>query len=291
MDAAALRLHVDWLISKGIDGLMPCGTTGEGPLLDASERKCVLETVVEIVNHRVPVIAHVGTATARETINLARHAREWGVDAVSVVTPYFFRLPEEALVAYYRRVADAVPDVPFFLYNIPQNTGNALSLSTVEAVYRHCPNVCGIKDSSGDLGVLTGFIALGNGGFRVVCGSDRLLLRALKAGACASISGNANVVPEVLVSLYRAFSDGDLERATEEQRHLDRVRELLLDGQSLGLFKHALSLRGLRGGDVRSPLLQPSVTIRDTVTEQWKALSFLAATQKTDEATQPSADH
>lgn len=254
VDEEALRTHVTWLIDKGVHGLMPCGTTGEGPLLTTAERRYVLEKVVEAAAHRVAVIAHVGVASTSETIDLARHARDVGADAISAVTPYYFRLPEQALVAHYCRLAEAVPDLPVFLYNIPQCTGNSLTRAAVEAIVARCPNVVGIKDSSGDLSSLLGFVGVNGGDFRVVCGSDGLLLQALQAGACAGVSGNANVFPEVVVELFRAFWQGDMEGARRQQSLLDVARRAMGDGADLALLKAMLEARGFASGPVRSPL-------------------------------------
>ncbi len=254
IDENALCAHVEWLIEKGVHGLMPCGTTGEGPLLTMPERKHVVRIVTATVDGRVPVLAHVGAPTTRETIELARHAQECGAEAISVVTPYYFRLPDDALVEHFCRVAGEVTDTPVFLYNIPQNTGNALSREIVEAVVERSPNVTGIKDSGGDLRTLSSFVGLKDGSFQVVCGSDGLLLSALKTGACASVSGNANVCPGIVVNLFDAFWKGDQDTARRQQELLDQVREALRNGQSISLIKRALEFWGLRGGTVRPPL-------------------------------------
>jgi 4-hydroxy-tetrahydrodipicolinate synthase len=256
VDEEALRAHVEWLIGRGVHGLMPCGTTGEGPLLTVPERKRLLEVVHAVARGRVAVIAHVGAASTRETTELARHAGRCGVEAVAVVTPYYYRLPEAALVKHFCQVASSVPDLSLFLYNIPANTGNALSLSSVEQIVERCPNVMGIKDSSGDLDTLSGFVGLREGQFQVVCGSDRLVLRALAAGACACVSGNGNVFPEVVVELFRAFRDGDQQTASRQQARLDQLRQALQDGRSISLLKRVLELRGLAAGSVRSPLAE-----------------------------------
>jgi 4-hydroxy-tetrahydrodipicolinate synthase len=271
LDEEALRTHVTWLIDKGVHGVMPCGTTGEGPLLAVSERKRVVEVVVEAVAHRVPVLAHVGTLTTHETIDMARHAQGCGVEAISVVTPYYFQLPEEALVRHFCRVADAVADTPVFLYNIPQNTGNAISISAVEAITARCSNVVGIKDSSGNEDTLLSLIGLNEGRFQVVCGNDSLLSYALEAGACASVSGNANVFPEVVVGLFHAFWQGDLDGVRRQQERLNQVIESL-QGGSLSLFKRILELRGLKGGVARSPL--PEVTRETVINTQQKLRSY-----------------
>jgi len=272
LDEEALRTHVTWLIDKGVHGVMPCGTTGEGPLLAVSERKRVVEVVVEAVAHRVPVLAHVGTLTTHETIDMARHAQGCGVEAISVVTPYYFQLPEEALVRHFCRVADAVADTPVFLYNIPQNTGNAISISAVEAIIARCPNVVGIKDSSGNKDTLLSLMGLNEGRFQVVCGNDSLLSYALEAGACASVSGNANVFPEVVVGLFRAFWQGDLDGVRRQQERLNQVIESLQGGPTLSLFKRILELRGLKEGVVRPPL--PEATRDTLINTQQKLRSY-----------------
>jgi 4-hydroxy-tetrahydrodipicolinate synthase len=272
VDEAALRTHVNWLVDQGVHGVMPCGTTGEGPLLTMAERKRVVEVVVASVNHRLPVIAHVGALTTHETLELADHAQSCGVEAISIVTPYYFHLSDNALVEHFCRVAGVVPNTPVFLYNIPQNTGNVLSRPAVEAIIARCPNVVGIKDSAGDLEALSSLVGLKEGKFQVICGSDTLLLSALQAGACASVSGNANVFPEVVVELFHAFWQGDLDGARRQQAHLDQIIETLQRGAGLSMFKRVLELRGLKGGAVRPPL--PEATAEMLANAQQKLQSY-----------------
>ncbi len=254
VDERALQAHVEWLVTQGVHGLMPCGTTGEGPLLAQAEREIIIEIVVDAAAGRVPVIAHVGAITTRETVELAEHAAAVGVAAISAITPYYFALPEQALVEHFCRVAEVAADTPMFLYNLPARAGNHVTRSCAEAVIARCPNVVGIKDSSGNLGTLSSFFGLKGGKFQVACGSDALLLRGLQAGASAGVSGNANVFPEVLVGLVEAFWRGDLTAACCQQEKLDLIRATLQDGSHLALYKHMLELRGLRCGGIRAPL-------------------------------------
>ena len=205
IDERALQAHVDWLIKKGVHGLMPCGTTGEAPLLAQAEREIITEIVVDAAAGRVSVIAHVGAITTRETVELAEHAAAVGVAAISAITPYYFALTDAALTEHFCRVATAAPDLPMYLYNLPARAGNHVTRSCAEAVLARCPNVVGIKDSSGDLATLSSFFGLKGGMFQVACGSDALLLRGLQAGALAGVSGNANVFPEVLTGLFEAI--------------------------------------------------------------------------------------
>lgn len=256
IDEGAMSALCDWLVRKGVHGLMPCGTTGEGPLLSMDERYRLLEVVLAAVNGRVPVIAHVGAATTRETIDLAKHAQSLAVQAVSIVTPYYFPVSQDAMVEHFCRTANAVPDMPVYLYNIPSRTVNSFTRAGAEAVIARCPNVVGVKDSSGSLDSIKSFIGLKEGQFQVTCGSDNLIYKALQAGAVASVSGNGNAYPEVIVKMFEAFWRGDLKAAAHQQAILDQVRDLLQNGGDLSLLKRGVDLRGLKGGAVRPPLLE-----------------------------------
>lgn len=256
IDEGAMVALCNWLIGKGVHGLMPCGTTGEGPLLTTDERKRLLELVLKAAGGRVPVIAHVGAATTRETIELAKHAQTLGVEAVSVVTPYYFPVSQGAMVEHFCRTAESVPEMPVYLYNIPSRTVNIFTRAGAEAVIARCPNVVGVKDSSGSLESIRSFVGLKNGAFQVTCGSDNLIFEALKIGAVASVSGNGNAYPEVIVKLFEAFWKGDLETAAHQQQVLDVVRNLLQNGGDLSLLKRGVDFRGMRGGAVRPPLAE-----------------------------------
>jgi dihydrodipicolinate synthase/N-acetylneuraminate lyase len=253
VDLDALVTHADWLLSKGVHGLMPCGTTGEGPLLSAAERMQVTAVVLDVASGRAPVVAHVGAASTAETVALALDAVERGAEALSVVCPYYYRLPPPALVDHFVTVAESVPQSPVYLYNIPQLTGNALSPALAAEIHARAPNVVGIKDSTGDLQSLGEYGIIEEGRFQVICGSDGLILPALHQGAVGCVSGNANVFPELVVHLFDSVQQGHGGRAEQLQATLDRVRSILLDGRSIGLMKQMLGQRGLPASPVRPP--------------------------------------
>ena len=275
IDGDALQAHADWLIEKGVHGLMPCGTTGEGPLLTAAERKEVLDMVAEAADGRVPLLAHVGGITTRETIDLAVHAAARGADAVSVVTPYYFKLPDRAMVEHFCAVAGAVPETPVFLYNIPQCTGNWVNPAMLREVAGRCPNVIGIKDSAGYITLLQAFIQLAEGSFQVACGSDALVFQAFQAGACACVSGNANAFPEVVVGIFECFWAGDLVGAEIQQQLLNEVREALHNGGSIAMIKRAIEMRGLQAGGVRPPLADVVAGEVEVASERLRAAGLL----------------
>jgi 4-hydroxy-tetrahydrodipicolinate synthase len=258
VDDRALERLVEFEIQSGVHGLSPCGTTGETALLAPEEREHIAEVVVRAARGRLPVLVQTGAASTDLTIALTRHAQKIGADAATVVTPWYFRHGDQALIEHYVCVAASVPDFPIYLYNIPQLIGNNLTSAVVHAIAERCPNVVGLKDSSGQLAQIIESAAARGGHFNVAIGSDGLLLPALSVGIPAGISGNANACPELLVELYQAYWRGDLAAAQEAQAHIQFVRHILKDGSDLSLFKAVLTYRGIPAGGVRAPLLNAS---------------------------------
>lgn len=254
VDTEALKRLVDFLIENGVHGLYPCGTTGEGMLMNSAERKLVAETVVEAAKNRVPVMVHVGAFSTSETVDLALHARSIGADAVGVVAPYFYKVDREGLLRHYKTVADAVSDMPVYIYNLPGNTGNDIPPALAGQIAAACPNVVGIKDSSKDLARLEAYIAQLGPEYQVIVGSDALVLPTLVMGGAGVISAVANVFPEPVVGLYNAFKAGDLKKARELQFKVNKLRDTLKQGPYLAAFKAALSMRGVEFGGSKSPL-------------------------------------
>lgn len=251
----ALRSHVDFLIAAGVNGLYPCGTTGEVVLLSVDEREKVAEVVVDEAAGRVTVFVQVGGAPTATVLHLAAHARAIGADGVGVMTPNFYRLPRRALKEFYQTVAASVPDdFPVYLYNIPQCTCNDLTPDLAGELAAECPNVTGIKNSTADLIRIQQLIEATPPGFSTIQGCDKLLLPGLVVGAQGSVSGNANVWPEGFVSLYRHFQTGDLAAARRDQQLINRLADVLRDGACLAHFKAAMRVRSRDMGEVRRPL-------------------------------------
>lgn len=272
IDTAAIRNLVEFLVGRGIHGLFPGGTTGESPLLTAAERRLLAETVVDAVAGRVPVIIHTGAITTAETVELTRHARSIGAQAAAVLPPYYFRHSDQGLLRHFRTVAEQVPDFPIYLYNNPPVTGNTISAELIAHLVESCPNVVGMKDSSGALETLFTVAMLRDGAFNTAGGSDGQILAGVALGFDACISGNANVVPELIVALFNTAKEGNLAAARELQRKVDAVRRLLGDGGDLSLFKGILAQRGIKVGAVRAPLLQAPEAV---IAQRWQALTAL----------------
>lgn len=269
IDEGRTAALVDFLIERRIAGLFPLGTTGEGPLLTTAERKQVAEWVVRRAAGRVPVIIHTGAITTAETLELTRHARDVGADAVAIVPPYFYKLSDAALFEHYAVIARALPDVPIYLYHNPGVTPNSLTTELVFRLAEAFPNVTGLKDSSGSLAILFASRSLHGGAFNTASGPDGLILAAQAIGIDACVAGNANYLPELVVSLYEAVQRGDLETGRRLQAQLDDARRILGDGSDLSLFKAMCARRGVPIGDVRAPLRPAAV---ERVDAAWHAL-------------------
>ena len=246
-----LRRQVDRFIQAGVNALFCLGTNGEFYALDRQEKIEVLEIVREQAGERVPVCAGVGCVTTAETVAFAREAERLGADAVSVITPYFVALGQEQLYSHFRTVAEAV-ELPVILYNIPARTGNTITPETLERL-SVIPNVIGIKDSSGKLESVQGFIEAASDGCSVLAGTDSLVLPGLRAGASGTVSGLANVVPELLVEVYRFWKMGADDDAERSQARLTSVREILKLGNPNSITKRAVNLLGFPVGPCRAP--------------------------------------
>jgi 4-hydroxy-tetrahydrodipicolinate synthase len=272
VDLAAVRRLVDFLIGRGVAGLFPGGTTGEGPLLATEERRQLAEAVIEAAGGRLPVIVHVGAVSTRETAELARHAQAAGADAVAIVAPYYYSYSEGALFQHFERVAAQVPDLPIYLYHNPFVGRSHLTVGLFARLVKEVGNVAGVKDSSSNLELVRAGVGLRGGQLNIASGDDGLILAAMALGADACVSGNSNVVPELVVALTRAAAEGDLPRARKLQAKLDAARAILGDGGDLSIFKGVLALRGVPMGAVRGPMLQAS---ERKIRECWQALSDL----------------
>jgi 4-hydroxy-tetrahydrodipicolinate synthase/2-dehydro-3-deoxy-phosphogluconate/2-dehydro-3-deoxy-6-phosphogalactonate aldolase len=251
VDPAATAAHATFVVEHGASAVFPLGTNGEFAMLTGAERHRVVEAVVDAVD--VPVIAGVGRPSTRETVASAQHAARVGADGVVAVTPYYYPLDEDAAVAHYRAVADAV-DVPTYVYHIPSRTGNDLSLATM-ARLAAVDGVAGIKDSSKDVPWLAQAVDA-NPGLTFLVGSDALLVPGLDLGCSGLVSAVANAFPELVVDLYGAYDAGDDARARDLQSTVFEVRAALKRGPYMAGVKTALSLRdpGFDVGDLRAPL-------------------------------------
>jgi 4-hydroxy-tetrahydrodipicolinate synthase len=259
LDLAATEAVIERFIEAGVSGISPLGSTGEASHLTSDERKRFAEEVVSIAAGRVPIVIGVGFSGTRETEELARHAQEAGADAVLVVSPFYWKVGEEALFRHFATVAEAV-DIPVVIYNLPMLTGIDLSPSLVARIAAECPNAVGLKDTVTEYNHVVGVLQKVKPvrpDFSVLCGWEDLILPSLLAGADGSICAFANVAPELFVNLVEAAQSGDLTRAAELHR---KVLTLVTLGThsdpAMGAIKVAMNKLGVPiSPAVRGPAL------------------------------------
>jgi 4-hydroxy-tetrahydrodipicolinate synthase/2-dehydro-3-deoxy-phosphogluconate/2-dehydro-3-deoxy-6-phosphogalactonate aldolase len=255
LDLERTRWLIDYVIEGGVHGVFPCGTMGEGPLLSSDEKLEVIASAVEAAAGRVPVLAGVGCPSTRETAELARGAERAGADAVIVVTPYYYPLSDEGLLAHYRAVSGAV-GVPVLVYHIPSRTGNYMPVGLIPQL-AGIPDVVGLKDSSGDVTFLQSAMALAPE-WRFFVGSDAMLQVGFFLGVHGAVSGVANAFPGLVVDLYDAAQAGDWERVRTRQATVMAVRDVIRAGTYLSGIKGALRALGRDVGAPRLPLVGAS---------------------------------
>jgi len=251
---ASVRKLVNHLIDGGVHGLFPVGSQGEAFSLTLEQKKEIIRIVIDETRGRVPVYAGTGAVTTRETIETTKMAQDLGVNAVSVITPYFIIPNQKELIAHYTAIAKACPGLPVLLYSNPDRTQVPFPISTVLELAA-VDNIIGIKDSSGDMSLTGEYIRLTRGmNFHVLMGRDTLIYAALCYGATGSICATGNVDPRVPVEIYEAFIAGDHKRALDAQFRLAPLRVAFGLGTFPVVVKEALTMIGIDAGPAILPI-------------------------------------
>ena len=252
VDETAVNALVEYFIAAGVNGLYVLGTTGESPLLTRAQKEAMVAAVLKAVDGRIPVMVHVGTLPVSECLSFAQRVQELGVRFLSAIPPYYFAFGEEDLLCYYRALLDVVrPDCRLFAYNIPAFARNAIPPAVLQTL-AHDERFAGVKDSAGDFALTQQYLSVLPQDRKVFIGSDDLINRALTAGVQGSISGNANVLPELFVALYQARQSGDDAKTEMLQGMVDRLAQATCYG-NLPLLKLGMKWRGVDAGEALMP--------------------------------------
>ncbi|MEV7339875.1 4-hydroxy-tetrahydrodipicolinate synthase [Streptomyces sp. NPDC093544] len=252
LDLEGARLLADRLVAEGCDGLVLSGTTGESPTTTDAEKSALVRAVRETVGDRAAVVAGVGTADTRHTVELALEAEKAGADGLLVVTPYYSRPPQEAVEAHFREIADA-SGLPIALYDIPGRTGTRIEPDTMIRLAEH-PRIVAVKDCAYDLLGTQKVLARTELAYYTGCDEYVLAMRAI--GGSGYISTVANVAPRQFRAILDAFDSGDTAEAARLQQRAVPLIELMMSTGLPGTVttKGLLGALGLPAGPVRSPL-------------------------------------
>jgi 4-hydroxy-tetrahydrodipicolinate synthase len=247
-EAQRLARH---LVDHGSEGLVVAGSTGEASTLTDDEQTTLFRVVKDAVGTDASVVAGTGTNWTEHSVALTREAEKAGADAALVVTPYYNRPPQDALLAHFRTVADS-SNLPILLYDVPSRTATKIEVDTILRAAEH-PNIVGLKDASNDISTSTLLAARLPAGFEIYSGDDGMTLAYQAIGAVGVISVVAHVMGDLILEQFKAFESGDIARAREIQFIQQRHNATLLAGNPISI-KAAVNMIGFKVGDPRSPL-------------------------------------
>lgn len=253
VDIPALRRLIAWQIEAGTQALVLCATTGECATLSDREWACVLSAALEETGGRVPIIAGTGRNDTMHSLRLCRQAGQLGVQGVLTVTPYYNKTTQQGLIRHFTYLAEH-GDVPMLLYNVPSRTGMTIQAETYAALAEH-PNIYGVKEASGDFGLMLKLRRLCPPDFALYSGNDDQIVPILALGGLGVISTMANVVPAETQSICQRMQEGDLKGAAEEQLRLQPLIEALFAEVNPIPVKAALARMGRAEGTLRLPLI------------------------------------
>lgn len=258
INVTATEQIVDHLIERGIDGLFLLGSNGEFHVLTQKEKVDFAKYVIKYVDGRIPVYVGTGACSTKEAVELSKKMEEIGADACSVLAPYFFQPTEDELYDYFHTIAKSI-EIPIILYNIPKTVGYNLSSLLVEKLAR-VPNIQGIKDSSGDVAILQGYIdATEDTNVSVLVGSDSKITTAYAMGAKGAVAGTSNLLTDTLVGLHRALMEKDQEKGMFYQDEIEHLRKVLKLGTVPSVLKRSMELAGISEvGPARFPVNEVS---------------------------------
>jgi 4-hydroxy-tetrahydrodipicolinate synthase len=268
-----LKDLVDFNIEKGVDGLVPMGTTGESPTLSHEEHIKVIEIVCKHVNKRIPVIAGAGSNSTDEALHLTKRAKEVGADVTLQVAPYYNKPTQEGLYRHFKTIADKV-DLPMIVYNIPGRTGKNIETDTIVRLAEH-PNIIGVKEASGSLPQMMDVIHRTPEDFVVLSGDDNLTLPLMAVGGKGVISVASNIIPDRMSAMVTAGLNGNFEKMRKiHYELLPFFKAEFIETNPIPI-KTALAMKGMAKEVFRLPLCEMNPENKKKLKEVLKSLKII----------------
>jgi 4-hydroxy-tetrahydrodipicolinate synthase len=268
LNEEGLRSNIEFLISNGVSGIVPCGTTGESATLSWDEHKRVVDIAIEQAKGRVQVIAGAGSNNTNEAIEAALHAKKSGADAIMSITPYYNKPTQEGLYRHFSAIA-AKADIPMVVYNVPGRTAvNMLP----ETVARLCdiPQVMAVKEASGNITQISEIHRLCGDRLDILSGDDGMTLPVLACGGKGVISVIGNIVPDKMSKMVSLYHKGDHAAALEIHEKLLPLSQIVFIETNPAPVKACMAEIKLASGPVRLPLAPMSDANREKLMEVWK---------------------
>jgi 4-hydroxy-tetrahydrodipicolinate synthase len=253
LDMEGIKTNVEFLIEKGISGLLICGSTGEAATLTREERRKVIEHVVKVTNKRIKVIVGTGAPATAETINNSLEAKAAGADAILAITPFYIIPTQDGIYNHYKQINDIV-GLPLYIYNLPQHTGVDISLDLLERL-ADLEHIVGIKESSGRASYIAEAIFRVGSKIAIIEGGDDVVFPSLCMGATANIVALGNLAPAELVNIYNSVKSGDIATAKKIYfQILPIARAISVSINFPAGVKAGVELLGRPAGPCRSPI-------------------------------------
>jgi 4-hydroxy-tetrahydrodipicolinate synthase len=271
IDEDRLRALVDRQIAGGVRLLVPCGTTGESATMTEAEDQRVIAMTVEVARGRARVIAGTGSNSTAAAIEYSQRARDLGADAMLQVAPWYNKPTQEGLYAHFRAIAEAIPETPIMLYNVPGRTSSNIAAQTVLRLARDCRNIVAIKEASGDLTQIMEILRARPANFSVLSGDDAVTLPLIALGAKGIVSVASNEIPDLMSRMTELALAGNWEEARALHYRLLPLMEINFIESSPGPVKAAMAMMGLLEENFRLPLVpikeESRARIREVITE------------------------
>jgi len=258
VDTEAFRALIDRQVEGGVDGIVPCGTTGESPTLGRKEHLRVIELAVEYAAGRIKVIAGTGANATSEAIHLTTEAAKLGVDATLQVCPYYNKPSQEGLYQHYKTIAECT-DLPIMLYSIPGRSVIEIAVDTIARLASDCPTIIANKEAGGDPERVTQIKNALPDDFQILSGDDPLTIEFMKRGAVGLVSVATNLIPDVMSSLVRAMLEGRVEDAEHIHAKYESLFTTLMSIDTNPVpIKSAVAMQGHCSDELRLPLVNLS---------------------------------
>jgi 4-hydroxy-tetrahydrodipicolinate synthase len=281
IDEDRLRSLVDRQITNGVHLLVPCGTTGESATMTEEEDRRVIAITVEVAHGRARVIAGAGSNSTASAIEYSQSARDLGADAVLQVAPWYNKPTQEGLYAHFRAIAEAIPEMPIMLYNVPGRTSSNIAAQTTLRLANDCENIVAIKEASGNLTQIMEILRERPTNFSLLSGDDAVTLPLIALGAEGIVSVASNEIPELMSRMTELALKGNWTEARALHYRLLPLMEINFIESSPGPVKAAMAMMGLLEENLRLPLVAITEQSRARVREVVSSLGLLESVHAT----------
>ncbi len=272
IDEKSLEKLVEYQIQNGVDGVIPCGTTGESPTLTHEEHNLVIDLCVKISNRRIKVMAGTGSNSTAEAILMTNHAKEIGADSCLIVAPYYNKPTPEGVYQHFKALNEC--GIPLIVYNIPGRSVINISDENLARI-AELKNIVGLKDATGDLARVASLRMLIKKKFSYLSGEDATVVGFNAMGGNGVISVTANIAPKLVSDLQKFCAQGDYKSALEIQDKLTDLHAAMFCETNPIPIKYAASLMGLCSAEIRLPLVEPSPAAKARIEKEMKKLNLV----------------